>query len=108
MKLQEVFINNLKFYRKQKKLTQNELTLAINKSYNYINGIEQGKSFPALDVIEDICRVLEIRPSQLFEENGSPENVKTFSKDEYIKSMTEQLFSRLKDVMIKEIKDTLR
>lgn len=89
-------------------MTQNELTLAINKSYNYINGIEQGKSFPALDVIEDVCEVLEIKPAQLFDENGSPENIKTFSKEEYIQTLSDTLFDRLKDVMIKEIKNTLR
>lgn len=107
MTLQEIFIRNLKFYRKRKNLTQNELTLAINKSYNYINGIEQGKSFPALDVIEEICKVLEIKPVQLFDENGSPENIKIFSKDEYLKELSDTLFSRLKDVMTKEIKKTL-
>ena len=84
MNLKEIFINNLKFYRKQKGLTQNELTLAIDKSYNYINSVEQGKIAPSFDVIQSICDILEIKAAWLFDENASPENVKTFSKEEYI------------------------
>ena len=107
MSLREVFINNLKFYRKQKGLTQNELTLAIDKSYNYINSVEQGKMMPSFDVIEKICRILNIKPAQLFDENASPENVKTFSKDEYIERISSQLFNRLKETISHEIRNCL-
>lgn len=108
MNLKEVFINNLKFYRKQKGLTQNELTLAIDKSYNYINSVEQGKMMPSFDVIEEICETLQIRPVQLFDENGSPENVKIFNKEEYISEISENLFEKLKDVISREIRNSLK
>lgn len=55
MALQETFINNLKFYRKKAGLTQAQLALLIDKSFNYINGIECGVSFPPPDVIEKIA-----------------------------------------------------
>ena len=108
MKLKDVFINNLKFYRKQKGLTQNELTSAIDKSYNYINSIEQGKMLPSFDVIEQICDVLEIKPVYLFDEKASPENIKTFDKEEYINSISEKLFTKLKPVISYEIRNTLK
>ena len=107
MKLKEIFINNLKFYRKKKGLTQNELTLAINKSYNYINSVEQGKMMPSFDVIEQICTVLGIEPVSLFDSTASPENIKTFSKNDYINEITEKLFGKLKPIISHEIERTL-
>ena len=107
MKLKEIFINNLKFYRKEKGMTQNELTLALNKSYNYINSVEQGKIMPSFDVVEQICDVLNISPVQLFDENASPENIKTFDKEEYINGISEKLFSKLKTLISHEIKNAV-
>ena len=75
MSLHEIFIDNLKFFRKQKKLTQMELTLAIDKGYNYINGVEQGKLFPSVEVIEKLAEVLEISPAALFDENSIAKNI---------------------------------
>ncbi len=75
MSLQEIFFDNLKFFRKQKKLTQMELTLAIDKGYNYINGVEQGKLFPSVEVIEKLAEVLEISPAALFDENSIAKNI---------------------------------
>ena len=108
MDLKEVFTNNLKFYRKQKGLTQNELTLAIDKSYNYINSVEQGKIAPSFDVIQSICEVLEIKAAQLFDENASPQNIKSFNKEEYIEGVSENLFKKLKKVISSEIRASLK
>lgn len=107
MNLREVFINNLKFYRKKKGLTQNELTLAIDKSYNYINSVEQGKLMPSFDVIEKICQVLEIKASYLFDEEASPENIKTFNKENYITEISDKLFNNLKKHISSEIRNCL-
>mgnify|MGYP002624405125 CR=1 FL=1 len=108
MNLKEIFINNLKYYRKQKGMTQNELTLALNKSYNYINSVEQGKILPSFEVIEQICEALEIRPTQLFGDDSSPQNVMLFSKDSYVEEVTEKLLTRLKPFISQEIKNALR
>ncbi|MBR4322297.1 helix-turn-helix transcriptional regulator [Treponema sp.] len=107
MKLKELFINNLKFYRKEKRMTQNELTLAIDKSYNYINSVEQGKMMPSFDVIEQICEVLQIKPVQLFDEQASPENIKAFNKEDYINGISEKLFDKLKTLISYEIRNTI-
>lgn len=107
MDLKQIFINNLKFYRKQKGLTQNELTLAIDKSYNYINSVEQGKMMPSFNVIEQLCKVLQIKPVQLFDDRASPENIKTFSKEEYINELSNRLFNKLKPLISHEIRNTI-
>ena len=105
MTLQEVFIHNLKFYRKQKGMTQNDLTLCINKSYNYINGVEQKKYFPPPDIIERIASALEVKPYRLFMENGCPENAMQFNADKYIEKIIFELHSRLKDDIRREVQE---
>ena len=107
MDLKQIFINNLKFYRKQNGMTQNELTLALDKSYNYINSVEQGKIMPSFDVIEQICNVLNIKPSQLFDEDASSENIRKFNKEEYINGISEKLYDNLKKLITTEIRKSL-
>lgn len=97
MSTRQIFITNLKYFRKQKGFTQAQLATLIDKSFNYINGIECGLSFPPPDVIDKIAEVLEIRPIQLFDENGCSNNIINADKEEFIKSVSERIYSRLKD-----------
>ena len=64
--LRQQFIQNLKFFRKQKGMRQLDLALEIGKSSNYINSIENGKYFPSPETIESIARSLGIEPDRLF------------------------------------------
>ena len=77
--------------------------MAIDKSYNYINGIEQKKYFPQPDVIEKIAKVLEIKPMQLFDENGCLENTIRENKENFKTEIIEQLHKLLKDDIKREI-----
>lgn len=103
MSLQEIFIDNLKFFRKQKKLTQMELTLAIDKGYNYINGVEQGKLFPSVEVIEKLAEVLEISPAALFDENSIAKNIIKLNK-EYL---AEEISKDLRTALLQDFKKEL-
>ncbi len=106
MTLQELFVKNLKYYRKQKKLTQNELTLAIDMGYNYINGVEQQKYFPQPDVIEKIAQVLEIKPALLFSEN--PIEQKLYDIDgQFSDELAEKLYAKIKTNIRREIKEEI-
>ena len=96
MTLQKIFIENLKFFRKQKKMTQNELTLALNKSYNYINGVEQGKYFPPPDVIEEIANILGIKPVQLFDEKSNTNTYLSVNRSELVQEITNNVCAKLK------------
>lgn len=107
MILQEIFIRNLKFYRKEKGYTQNQLTLEINKSYNYINGIEQGKSFPPPEVIDKICEVLKIKPVQLFDEDGCGVNIISGNREKFIDEVSRNIYLRLKDDIKKSIEEEI-
>lgn len=67
--VQQVLINNLRYYRYQLQLTQSQFAELIDVSTNYYNAIENGKYFPSAEVIDRICTVNNIFPYQLFLEN---------------------------------------
>ena len=107
MDSQKIFINNLKIYRKQAKLTQAQLATQIDKSFNYINGIECGASFPPPDVIDKICEVLKIKPVQLFDEDGCGVNIISGNRDKFIDEVSRNIYLRLKDDIKKSIEEEI-
>ena len=93
MGLQETFIENLKFYRKQKSISQKDLSIALDKGYNYINSIECGASFPPPKVIDEIASILTIESEVLFSKSGCPENVKKKYKSQVPEALKEELIT---------------
>lgn len=66
MDLQRIFGKNLKYYRFQKKLTQQDLAEKADLSVNYISQLENGQHSADFTVIERLSKVLSIEPFQLF------------------------------------------
>ncbi len=95
LSLQDIFINNLKFYRKKSGLSQENLSEKLNKGTNYINKIENRISFPTIQVIERLADVLNIKPACLFEEQTTPQNIICSDRDKFISDVTEQLFQKI-------------
>lgn len=58
---------NIAFYRKQRSLSQIQLAELINISRTHMSRIETADCAVSLDVIFDICDVLLISPSKLFD-----------------------------------------
>ena len=112
MTTQQIFINNLKAFRKQAGYTQAQLAVLIDKSFNYINGIECGVSFPPPEVIDKIADALKIKPIQLFDENGCEKNIISSDKNEFISKLSDQIYkkieSKIKDDIIEGIKAGLK
>ena len=77
---QKVFIQNLRFFRNEKELSQIKLSELVNITPNYLNAVENGKNFPSLEVLQRIIDILEILPYQLFLEN--PEKPKIAKQTE--------------------------
>ncbi|MDR1210692.1 MAG: helix-turn-helix domain-containing protein [Spirochaetaceae bacterium] len=71
MRIQELFIANLKDYRKQRKISQLQLASLCDSSQTYIAEIEVGKKFPSLDMIEKIAAALNIESYHLFQNIAS-------------------------------------
>ena len=66
MSTREVFKENLKFYRKQNHLTQENLSELIGYGETYITEIESRFKFPKPETIDAIAKVLGIEPYFLF------------------------------------------
>lgn len=58
--LEKMIISNIRKYRLEKKLTQEELASRCNLQTGYIGGIETGKRFPKIDNLFKIAKGLEI------------------------------------------------
>ena len=93
--LQDIFINNLKFYRKSANYSQESLSAKLGKGTKYINKIESGISFPTIQVIEEIAEVLGIKAYQLFEDESTPKNIITSDRDRFVSELTETLYKKL-------------
>lgn len=48
-------------------LTQEHVADAIARTVETVSNIERGKAFPGLETLEQICRVLDIQMSRLFD-----------------------------------------
>ena len=71
-RLGEIFIRNLKDFRKRSGLTQAELAEKVQVTPHYIGMLEMGRNFPATDLIERIARALNIEMYELFVDSLSP------------------------------------
>jgi transcriptional regulator with XRE-family HTH domain len=68
---QRVFIQNLRFLRSERRISQMKLSELVNITPNYLNAVENGKNFPSPEVVQRIIEVLEVLPYQLFLEQPS-------------------------------------
>lgn len=107
MSLQQTFIANLRYFRKKKGLTQKDLSVYLNKGYNYINCIEGGNSFPPPDVIDQMAAILEVEPGLLFRKDSSPENLRRYGGQQYVEEVTDRIMSRLQEVVSREVRQSL-
>ena len=73
MTFQELFIINLKRFRKVRGFSQFKLAELCESSQAYIAEIEVGRKFPSPDMIERIARALEMESYCLFQ-NGTADD----------------------------------
>ncbi len=68
---QEDFIQNLKFYRKKKDISQEKLAELCDCATSTIGCIECGRQTPSFDLLVKIANALNINPADLFICNAS-------------------------------------
>ncbi len=81
MNLKEAFAKRLKEIRKKRGFTQEELAEAVEVAPRHISFIETAKSFPSADLIERLCKTLNINYSELFKSDNE------FSREELIENI---------------------
>jgi transcriptional regulator with XRE-family HTH domain len=94
MTLKQVFIRNLKEFRKNEGLTQMQFAEFCNTTTSYIGHIETGRKFPSMEMIEKMAYVLRIEPYHFF---------KTTNENSY-NADAENVFPRLPNAMKNQIK----
>ena len=91
MGLQQIFMANLRKYRKQSGFTQEKLAELCDTDPCYIRQIEIGRRFPSLGYIEKFAEALNIAPYRLFYDETNRENDRLISlyakKQKKIKAM---------------------
>lgn len=95
MDLRNVFISNIKEYRKQRKLSQMALAEKCGTSTSYIGEIEIGKKLPSIEMIQKIADSLEIQPFKLFMTRD----------DKYQKQLSKELAENLATKLIEDINE---
>lgn len=66
-RVQECLAQNIKAFRKERKITQEQLAEKVGTSTNYIGTIETGKKFPSPNMIERIASALCVDSILLFQ-----------------------------------------
>jgi transcriptional regulator with XRE-family HTH domain len=104
MGLKQVFIANLKKFRKKEGFTQMKLAELCDTSPSYIGEIEIGRKFPSAEMIEKLANTLKIAPYHLFK-NNADRNENPESESVYPllpKSMKAEIMGKI-DLSISEI-----
>jgi transcriptional regulator with XRE-family HTH domain len=100
MNLQELFIANLKEYRKLRKISQLELAEECESAQTYISELEMGKKSPSLLMVERIAAALGIEAVHLFKNEPPSEGRKSLNytqKQEMAKRMYSALAKIIED-----------
>ena len=66
MKLNEVFGNNVKYFRFRKKYTQEKVAELTDMSVTYISQLELGHHTPSFERLEVLSKVLGVEPFEFF------------------------------------------
>ena len=103
MQLKNVFIQNLRKYRRNMGISQMKLAEMCGTSTSYIGQIEIGNRAPSLEMIEKIALALQIRPHLFF----------FIDSDEYrgekaIKTKTSPLSEAEKEDLLKRLNYAIR
>ena len=65
MNIREVFAQNLKKYRRLRKISQEELAYAADIDRTYVSALERTIYSASLDVVASIAKALDVEPSEL-------------------------------------------
>jgi len=105
MTLKQIFIQNMKVFRKKEGMSQMKLAEYLNTSPTYIGEIEVGKKFPSMDMIEKIANILKIKPYHFFIDRTEQNSDNTYPK--LPKSMKNEIRSELNFSMNELIRELL-
>jgi transcriptional regulator with XRE-family HTH domain len=105
MHIKDIFVKNLKKYRKVRGVSQMRLASLCDSSTGYIGQIEIGNKFPSIEMIEKMSQVLEIKPYLFFlDESDSEPQAAVDRPSTKLHDMPETA----KEELIKQLNDAIR
>lgn len=66
MNVKDIFGENLKHFRKLKRITQEELSERLGITPNHLSRIENGKSFVTAELLDALCVIFNVSPATFF------------------------------------------
>ena len=100
MTLKQIFIRNLKEFRKREGISQMNLAVNCEISPGYIGEIESGRKFPSPEMIEKIAHALKKEP-YLFFKNSKNES---FNDNKQLSSLPYKVKKQIKEKIKRQIK----
>lgn len=109
MTMANIFGNNIKFLRKQHKITQSELAKHINKTPNTVSNWEQGIRQPIVADVITLCKFFNVDYKDLLEKDLSlyPDLVSE-QKKEKLFSLFSRLSAEQQDAIINMIESMIK
>ena len=102
MSAKGIFGRKLRFYRKEKRLSQEQLSEKVDISVKHLSAIERGLTFVSADLLEKLSKSLET-PVHLF----FKEETETFNSDSFFDAIDRKIEKHLIKAM-EEIKAAIR
>lgn len=73
--LREIFKNNLKYYRLNNKLTQEDLADKVGLTDKYISDLERGEFSPSFEKMSELAYALNVEPYKLLKDDNDISNM---------------------------------
>ena len=89
---------NIRKFRELRKLTQKQFAERLNKLRNVISNWERGENSPDPDTVEQICKILEVTPNQIFGWEPCPDYERYLEKMNAIKSKIDALSRKKSEI----------
>ena len=109
MTLKQIFVKNLKEFRKKEGFSQMKLAEHCDTETSYVGHIESGRKFPSMEMIEKMAKVLKIEPYHFFinrtEQSNCGDNASIYPV--LPKSMKNEIETQMELSISSAIKETL-
>lgn len=101
---------NIKYLRQLRGLKQSDIADRLNKTKSAISNWETGLNLPNPDEVEQLCRILDVTPNQIFGWDPIPDLEDYLEKQRVKSERTAQLTEQRKRIRdeLKQIGDELR
>ena len=97
-RMEEFFRQRLAQLREQKGVSARDMSLTLGQSESYINKIENGKSFPSMQIFFYICDYFKITPKVFFDSgNSNPVAIEALTND--LKTLTDSQIASIANLV---------